>query len=59
MKTNQIVRLGTMAALMAILPTAVRAQTFGAPPRDTQPTVVLAGTAKDSAKKADSVSSRR
>jgi hypothetical protein len=56
MQTHLIYRLGAAAALLAALPAAARAQTFGAPvPRDTQSVVTLAGTAKDSAKTADSL----
>ena len=53
MQTHLINRLGVAAALLVALPVVSSAQTFGAP-RDTQSVVTLAGSAKDSAKKADS-----
>jgi hypothetical protein len=58
MKTPQLVRLGIAAALFAMLPAAARAQTFGAA-RDTQSVEPTAGTAKDSARIADSLATAR
>ena len=58
MKTHLIYRLSAAAALLAAAPGVVQAQTFGAP-RDTQPVVTLAGSAKDSAQAADSLAAAK
>jgi hypothetical protein len=56
MQTHLIYRLGAAVALLAALPLASQAQTFGAPAKpDSQYVVKPAGSARDSSKTADSL----
>lgn len=58
MTNHLITRLGVSVALLSVLPGALSAQTFTAA-RDTQFVVAPAGTAKDSAKTADSLAAAK